>query len=423
MEALLALRPGLPMRRIVAGVVSLALVIWALVAASLLSNSAGLRPGPNDYNIAAWELRNFPAKWLFAFGELFRERPSVTAENAGLKRFFQLTREIESMEREISDAGQRGLEPDVSRKQSLEARRRERDRLENRVEATVEGRLTAVLKQAGITRSLGPLGDVVWPPVDFELTRSPYTLVVSPRDRIELQSSDLLREDLSTQALEKIESDVARRDNVSTLAFPTGGIGAYPTIIDYPTSYGEAVAVVAHEWMHNYLVFRPLGFNYYDSNALRTMNETVADLVGNELAGLVVNRWPLTDPAAPSAPAPPRQRRPSSTQRLDIGAELRRLRGEVDALLAERRIDEAEALMEQRRQELAAQGVQIRKINQAYFAFTNLYAGAAGTPGATNPIGPKIDELRRRSSSLREFVWVVGGIRSVQALDRALASE
>jgi hypothetical protein len=78
--------------------------------------------------------------------------------------------------------------------------------------------------------------------------------------------------------------------------------------------------------------------------------------------------------------------------------------------------------MEERRGDLAARGYYVRKINQAFFAFTNLYAGEAGAPGATNPIGPKVDELRRRSASLAEFIAVVGDVTSVFDLDRALAA-
>jgi hypothetical protein len=77
--------------------------------------------------------------------------------------------------------------------------------------------------------------------------------------------------------------------------------------------------------------------------------------------------------------------------------------------------------MEQRRQELAAKGFRIRKINQAYFAFLNLYAGAAGNPVATNPIGPKVDEVRKKTPSLKAFVDVIGEVTSVQELDAALA--
>jgi hypothetical protein len=174
------------------------------------------------------------------------------------------------------------------------------------------------------------------------------------------------------------------------------------------------VEVAAHEWFHNYLFFSPLGFNYYASNDLRALNETIADLVAREVAREVLERWPLAE-AAPAQPARPRSRPPA-----DVGAELRSLRGEVEAMLAEGRIEEAEALMEQRRRELTTRGVYIRKINQAYFAFTNLYAGQAGSPGATNPIGPKVDELRRLSSSLRDFVRAVQGVTSVRELDQLL---
>ena len=88
--------------------------------------------------------------------------------------------------------------------------------------------------------------------------------------------------------------------------------------------------------------------------------------------------------------------------------------------MAQDKIDEAEALMEQRRQELSAMGVTLRKLNQAYFAFVNLYAGEAGQPAATNPIGPKVDELRRRAGSLERFVRIIGGVTSAEELDREL---
>ena len=76
--------------------------------------------------------------------------------------------------------------------------------------------------------------------------------------------------------------------------------------------------------------------------------------------------------------------------------------------------------MEEKRRELADAGFFIRKLNQAYFAFTNLYAGESGSPAAVNPIGPKVDQLRRQSDSLSQFLDRVGGVTSVAALDRLL---
>jgi len=407
----LTVRRAWPAGRVLALVLALLLLATSGAGSALIYESLDLRTAPDEYNIAAWEVRNLPGKWLFLFGQLFRGKPSLAEENEALVRFFELTREIDALERATSDAEQRGLSPDPQRTASLAEKRRERDRIENQVEAAIEGRLTRVLEQQRIERSFLFLPAVVWPPVDFEFTDAPRTLAVSPRERIELKGTSLLREDLSLAQIEAIEAGKGA-EGLSALAFPTSGIGAYPTIVDYAADYRAAVETAAHEWTHNYLFFRPLGFSYYDSYDLRAMNETVADLVGRELAEAVVAAWPL--PGATSAPRAP-------TPGVDVGAELRRLRGEVDALLAQGQVEAAEALMEQRRRELAAQGFTIRKLNQAYFAFVNLYAGAAGNPAATNPIGPKVDELRRRTGSLREFVRIAGGLTSVAGLDRALA--
>jgi hypothetical protein len=400
-------------RRVWAAVLSVFLVAGALVASCRLYNNLDLQRGPDDYNIAAWELRHFPEKWLFLLGQAFRGAPSDGAQDDTLRRFFDLTRRIDELEHRLSEAGQRGQTPSHDDRALLDDLQSERAAIENQAEATLEARVGQAAADAGLTRSFL---DVVWPPIDTEFTQSPHTLVTSRRDRIELLDSSLLRDGLDIDGIEAIEAKAEAGGDVSALAFPTGGVGAYPTIVDYPTDYEHALQLVAHEWTHNFLFFHPLGFNYYSSTDLRTINETVADLVGRELAQRVIERWPL-DPPSPAATATPSSNNPPA---FDIGAALRALRVEVDALLAQGRIDEAEALMEQRRREFAAQGYYFRKLNQAYFAFTNLYAGEAGDPSATNPIGPKVDELRRRSTSLDDFINRISGVTSVADLDRLL---
>ena len=413
MDTSAGLRSARLSRRAWAGVLSFLLLASSLAGSYRLYHALDLETGPDQYNIADWELRSFPGKWLFLFGQVFRGQPSVEQQDQTLRRFFDLTRDINDLERHASNLEQRGQQPPGSDRESLASMVSARDGIENQVEATIEARLTTVAADAGLTRSFL---NVVWPPIDFEFTQSPYTLVTSPRNRIELLDSSLLRDDLTLTEVEAIEAKAESGGRISALAFPTGGIGAYPTIVDYANDYRRALEVVAHEWTHNYLFFRPLGFNYYASNDLRTLNETVADLVGHELAAAAIARWPLED-ATPQAARPPA----STETPVDIGAELRSLRGEVDVLLAANRVEEAERLMEQRRQEFTAQGYFFRKLNQAYFAFVNLYAGESGEPAATNPIGPKVDELRRRSASLHEFVERISGVTTVAQLDRLLA--
>ena len=101
----------------------------------------------------------------------------------------------------------------------------------------------------------------------------------------------------------------------------------------------------------------------------------------------------------------------------EYGPFMRETRLEADRLLAERKIDEAEAYMEARRQILVEQGHNIRKLNQAYFAFHGSYAVGAA---ATDPIGAKLRALRMRSATLADFVQTVAAITSADALDAAL---
>ena len=51
-----------------------------------------------------------------------------------------------------------------------------------------------------------------------------------------------------------------------------------------PRFVAATVGTAAHEWVHHYLAFYPLGASYFRSQDLRTLNETVADVVGDEVA-------------------------------------------------------------------------------------------------------------------------------------------
>jgi hypothetical protein len=96
---------------------------------------------------------------------------------------------------------------------------------------------------------------------------------------------------------------------------------------------------------------------------------------------------------------------------------MRALRVEVEELLAEERIEEAEALMAEKRDEFEAQGIVIRKLNQAYFAFHGFYAD---TPASIDPIGPKLQTLFERAGTTGQFVRTAAQITSRADLDAAL---
>jgi hypothetical protein len=351
-----------------AGFLGFALVVMAL----------GLRDHRADdrFDLVRWELDTFPNRWLAVLASPFRD--AAPDEDEVLRAYFALPPE---------DPG--------------------RAEYENEVERIIEGRITQVLSDLGLSARVDPPRGV-FPPVDVELAISPQVLVTSPRDVIERKDTDLLRPDIEAARALEIEANAEEADpDLAALVVPSGGVATYPAIVSDRSSYAGVLGTSAHEWVHHYLAFYPLGFNYYRSGDLRTINETVADIVGEEVAGIALERWgdPTTVPATAAAPAddvPP----PPPGPTVDRNAVLRALRLEVDALLAEGRIEEAEARMDEVRDELEAAGYYLRKINQAYFAWYGTYAAR---PDAVDPLGGYLREVRARTGSPAAYLETIRG--------------
>ena len=268
------------------------------------------------------------------------------------------------------------------------------------VERALERAVSDAVSEAGLATPL-PLfrsQAVVWPPLDLELQRAPRVLAISPRDEIRLVASRLLSPQLPRSEYGEIEAAIEAEGEWSAWIGGVGGVATYPALIIPRADWYDALRLAAHEWMHHYLIFHPLGQAYFESDELRTINETVADIAGDELGALAAGRAPELRSAA-ELEAPPSA----------AAATLRDLRLEVDALLAEGRVAAAEARMEAGRGELAALGASYRRINQAFFAFRG---GYADRPGAVSPYGPLLQNLRARSASLVEFVAAVRVIDS-----------
>jgi len=159
-----------------------------------------------------------------------------------------------------------------------------------------------------------------------------------------------------------------------------------------------------------------LGSSYFKGGDVKTLNESVATIGGRELASRYFERYRGIDvPATQPSPAPT----PSDEPAFDFTEEMRTLRREVEAMLADGKVAEAEALMEKRRELFVENGYLVRRINQAYFAFNGFYAFS---PGSIDPIGPKLRELFEREGSAGRFLRVVREITSREELDQVLAS-
>lgn len=265
------------------------------------------------------------------------------------------------------------------------------------------------------------LGGQILPPVLYQVSDLPLNLIVSPRTEIRSEISLSLDPGLDASQKELIESSIHDQLDLSALVEPVGGLGAYPTMVMRTNSLNWLTETVAHEWIHNYLTFRPLGVRYFVDNQMRTINETTASLAGKEIGLQVMLRYYPGRVPRPRLVLPPVITVLREDQVLPESfvyrREMRETRVAADALLALGRVSEAEAYMEERRLFFWENGYQIRKINQAYFAFYGAYDDVPGGGAAgEDPVGPAVRELRALSPSLRSFIRYIERVRSFEEL-------
>jgi len=272
----------------------------------------------------------------------------------------------------------------------------------------------------------------VWPPVKIRFTPLPLLLVTSDRAEITRAGDVHLEVDLSIPDRADLETKVDDRfPDKRSLVTPIGGLSAYPAMILETDSLVWLADTFAHEWTHHHLAFHPLGLRYSTSTDMTSINETTASIVGREVGRLVIQTYyPGLSGKLPALPTPP-VKPPMSSKEVpppeppppgvwDYDREMYQTRVHVDELLGEHKVEEAEAYMEQRREVFVEHGHNIRKLNQAYFAF---YGSYATSPSVVNPIGGQLDWLRAREGSLRAFVRVVSSIRSDADLLSLLRSQ
>ena len=279
---------------------------------------------------------------------------------------------------------------------------------------TVERILESQIKETLIQQDIYD-----FPPVNLRLGTLPRLLVISPRDEIESMREIMLAHDISLEEIEDIEARVDEL-GVSSLVVNLGGYGgAYPSFVTNNASLRTTINTAVEEWIHQYLVFKPLGFRYAldvlgiaRNYEVATINETVAGIVSKEIGDIIYEKYY-------------REQEENVTEEygeeseLNFNREMREIRTVVDAFLARGEIEQAEQYMEEKRRYLASQGYYIRKLNQAYFAWYGTYADE---PTSISPIGAELRELRGRSASLQEFVDVVSQITSRQALSDTVES-
>ncbi len=436
-----------------------------------------------DFNFLAWEL-NALGRTVFGGQKQLQDGLDVEAQVRLVRTYFRRATQIGEKEKELKKliaeeapvgaelpgsgigvqaSGQEkpGTSPLVGARSgagpsaAIEEANRElaalrRQQAEERVlvESVLQQQIQEEIRRAGLgLPGLGLYGigrrDIVWPPVQFAFVEPPLKLTVSARDRITTLHSRVLQAEYDPVTLEESERAIEDRTDLSAHISRIGGMAVFPAMVVESSSLEWVLATVAHEWVHHYLFLFPLGVRYATSDDLTTLNETVADIVGVEIADRLKRR--LYDTAQPSAEAAGGSNQDGSCacsaadtwmqtyefeqsrwerygRPLPFGFQraMRETRLHVDTLLEAGLVETAETYMEGRRRFLAANGYPLRVLNQAYFAFHGSYATGAA---ASNPIGPMLQRLRAESDDLAHFLGQVRWFTGLSDLETSLQSD
>ncbi len=388
-------------RNSVFGLLLTALLLWG-AAGDYRPSAFDLAVAPYRYDLVRWELSNFLDKWTRKLGDIlpWNSEPSREQRFTRAQEYFALGDEIGGLERQlVSKSVPAAEEPEL--RATIDELSERRQSMQAEIEETLESEISAVLAEEGFASRIG----VIFPPVDTVYARSPGVLILSPRDRISRVSTTLLRPGIDDQEREILENLVLQERNLAALVENTGGVAAYPSVVSSSGSLHGALVTTAHEWLHHWFFFQPLGQHFWDNADMTTLNETAATLGGRAIGdraftaitGEVVDRDdPTTDPD-PDA--------------FDFNAEMRETRLMAEELLAEGKIEEAEAYMEERRQLLIENRFFIRKINQAFFAFHGSYATSAAS---VSPVDDQLRTLQDQTESLADFIKTVARFGSFE---------
>ena len=416
--------------------------------------------GADRFDFLGWEMSAFGDKGAQSAAPVQayldeRQRTQFVAD------YLALLRQARDAERQVTQVY---IDPNVVDPAAASlGQRAERDRLRAEVEvrqptaeAIVQEQVTSVLSDDGFA-----LGGKVFPPVLARVTPLPYILIVSPRDQIKREPGVSLSTGITVDRADAIENAVLSQLDRSALVTPIGGLAVYPSMIIETQDLLFLLQVVAHEWTHHWLFFRPLGMelllNEVSGGDVLTINETVASLVGDEIGIEVLKRfypeiarrdyafvYEPPQPARNLETTPPepdpsvfnfnREMHATRVQvdeylhkahALTLQAEEAETDGRAEAAQSLRAealdwIVKAENYMEDRRKVFVDRGYQIRKLNQAYFAFYGSYADVPGASGA-DPIGPAVRALRARIPGVLNFLNTVSSVTTLDQLKSVLA--
>ena len=351
------------------------------------------------FSLLEWEIVNLPQKWFFMLSSglsntEFKEKSSL--EN--IDGYIELSKRVNKYEKLLESSGNKYFTSSTTSeiREHTKILKSKRDSARLIAEYSIEEEITNKLKSLGLKNNMG----FVFPPVDIRLQRIPKVLVTSPRSEIRMLDSVLINPEISLKERDEIETILFEAYGRSALVDDLSGVATYPLLVDDQQNLRRILQTSVHEWFHAYFFFKPLGWNYWDSREMTTLNETVCTLLGEEIGDQIYFDLYQTDEHG------------LIDSKLNYDNEqlftiMRSTRIEVDDLLSKGEIDSAEKLMKETWWKLRLGGYRIRKLNQAYFAFRGRYGNS---PASISNIGDQVNMLRSNSIELKSFVSTVSEI-------------
>ena len=269
------------------------MLIAATSGDALRFNTAQEVAAPYSFDIITWHFENFLSKWTHRVARSMPwNRLTDMERQAMVAEYFDLTPRVRELVDQIqtvsSDSSHRSESELEELEQELEAVRARREELQPDVEEALEAAISAVAKE----HRLGAFGDFILPPVDIRLTEPPKVLVTSPRDRIERIHDVLVDPYVQVEDREAMESQLLDSDDLSAVVLDIGGVATYPASLYNGGSLKGTLGIAAHEWLHHYLFFKPLGQNMFKSSEMQVLNETLADLAGKQIGETALRHFP-----------------------------------------------------------------------------------------------------------------------------------
>lgn len=346
---------------------------------------------PYRWGLVEWETTHFLNKWRYRMRQILPWHRPPAKEEGLLESFFSLNRDIQKMEQQLTVVRNESsfTEEELGHSnKELKTFRQRQSQIRPQVEERLEGLISEVLAEQGFESRIG----LIWPPVDVELISPPSVVVLSPRHMINRQRSINLRPNLRVEDMEAIEDKIFQEQNLSALVVSVGGVATYPSIVTPDSGLRHALVTGAHEWVHQFWFFRPVGWNYWRDADTTSLNETAADLAGREIGSQVYQRLGGKAIEADEGLV---------DGDFDFRKEMRTTRLAVEQLLDKGRVEEAEKYMEERRNLFVENGSFIRKLNQAYFSFFGAYGS---NPASATSINDEVKRFRASVDTIGDFL-------------------